>query len=233
MMRPDGREDVGKLRTLEAKVGLLNKPDGSAQFSCTSPNNAATSVLCSVYGPVEPLMRDEKLDKATVIVDVEPLSGPKNTSTTLLQYHIRQILTPLVLTALHPRTAISLTFQIMADDGGVLAACINSGIFALMDAGIPLKSLVAAISIGILSNGLLIIDPCEAECEGVSSLHMFALEGRNDQVGNTLGNLSVGVYSRDDYVACHDVAKSAVAALFQFMRQTMQGKIVGEIRIPM
>ena len=35
-----------------------------------------TSVLCSVNGPAEVKLRDEKLDKATIDVVVRPLVGP-------------------------------------------------------------------------------------------------------------------------------------------------------------
>ncbi|TPX36904.1 hypothetical protein SmJEL517_g00870 [Synchytrium microbalum] len=217
---------------MSAKVGLLNRPDGSSQFTWTSPNYSTTSVLCSVYGPVEVLIRDEKVDRATVTIDVQPLSGSKNTTCTLMQYQLRQIFTPLILTALHPRTAISMTFQIMADDGGVLAACINSGVFALLDAGIPIKSLVAALDVAFLSDGSLVIDPCLLEEAEASSNHVFAFDGRDDAVGSVVGNVSMGLFTEADFVTCHDVSKSGITALFQFMRQTMEGKVVGELRLP-
>ena len=97
-----------------------------------------------------------------------------------------------------------------------------------MDAGIPLKSLAAAVTIGFLeSDGCLIIDPCKSECERVSSWHCFS----HSFAGSCIGNLSLGVYSIEDYMTSLDVAKSAMPALFQFMRQTMEGKVVGEVRL--
>jgi exosome complex component RRP46 len=72
MLRRDGRES-NQLRPVTSESGLLNKADGSAQYSI-----GATSVIAAVYGPMEVKQRDEILDRATVQVTFKPnnsLSG--------------------------------------------------------------------------------------------------------------------------------------------------------------
>lgn len=59
-----------------------------------------------------------------------------------------------------PRTQITITIQELNDEGYFLSTCINAITLALVDAGIPLKSLIVATSAIILdsedSNGILI-----------------------------------------------------------------------------
>lgn len=65
------------------------------------------------------------------------------------QSHLLQkVLSASILLHLYPKSKISVTVMVLADDGGRLEAAINAATLALMDAGIPLKDMVCACSAG-------------------------------------------------------------------------------------
>lgn len=65
------------------------------------------------------------------------------------QSHLLQTaLSASILLHLYPKSKISVTVMVLADDGGRLEASINAATLALMDAGIPLKDMVCACSAG-------------------------------------------------------------------------------------
>ncbi|CAG8751294.1 7857_t:CDS:2, partial [Funneliformis mosseae] len=115
--------------------------DGSARF-----NFGNSSVLCSINGPAEVKLRDEKLDKATIDVIVRPLVGTTGTKDRTHEYILRSTFENVIQAGLHPRTQIQIVSQVMMDDGSIVAAAINATTIALIDAGIPMKDLVAAVS---------------------------------------------------------------------------------------
>ena len=78
-----------------------------------------SSVMCSVVGPTEVKIRDEKLDKATIDIVARPLVGLPGIKDKALEQNIRETLEPLILSGLHPRTMIQLVVQTMKDDGSV------------------------------------------------------------------------------------------------------------------
>jgi hypothetical protein len=78
-----------------------------------------SSVLCSVVGPAEVKIRDEKLDRATIDVVARPLVGVPGVKDKAIERNIREVLESLVLSGLHPRTGIQIVVQTMRDDGCV------------------------------------------------------------------------------------------------------------------
>ena len=67
-----------------------------------------------------------------------------------LQTTISQAFQSHLFTHLYPRSAILISLHILSLDGGLLVACLNAATLALVDAGIPMPSILAAISSGII-----------------------------------------------------------------------------------
>ena len=61
---------------------------------------------------------------------------------------LKKALSASILLHLYPKSKISVTVMVLADDGGRLEAAINASTLALIDAGIPLKDMVCACSAG-------------------------------------------------------------------------------------
>eukprot|EP00118_Oscarella_pearsei_P006589 m.30007 g.30007 ORF g.30007 m.30007 type:complete len:149 (+) comp31282_c0_seq2:44-490(+) len=123
------------LRSLSAEQSLLSRADGSARFS-----HGLTSVLVSVYGPVEVKQSKEKLNRATINVEFKPNSGIRGTkegkggsrkerlgsnltclgcAERLIEKVLRETCEAVVLSTLHPRSAVNIVVQLEHDDGSV------------------------------------------------------------------------------------------------------------------
>jgi exosome complex component RRP41 len=83
---------------------------------------------------------------------------------------IRDSLEPALFLERYPRSVIDVYIEILEADGGTRCASINAAAVALVDAGIPMKDLVASCAAGKY-NGKLIIDLGDHEDkEGESDL---------------------------------------------------------------
>ena len=146
MRRVDGRDSSvgGVLRELSAEVSLLNRADGSASWS-----QDRTSILAAVYGPREVPARKEIQGKCVIEVVVRPRSGVPGDRERELEASLSGVLEQLVMTALHPRSLLSVIVQLLEEDGSVMAACLNAVMLALLDAGVPTRGIVGACTVGV------------------------------------------------------------------------------------
>ncbi|KAI8351488.1 ribosomal protein S5 domain 2-type protein [Choanephora cucurbitarum] len=218
-MRPDRRTDNAQLRAFSASQNILNRADGSSKFEF-----GATSVMCSVSGPMEVQIRDEKLDEATVEVIVRPAKGVPSTKEKLMESVLRTAFEPIILGGMMPRTLVQIVIQIIKDDGAVLAASVNAITLALLDAGIPMKHMSAAITAMIHNTtGELVLDPVAAELEHAKSLHTFSFDNLHTTPYVLLSD-SEGVFSEEEYFSCHDLCFDAVEKVHQFLRMAVESK---------
>ncbi|GAA5886301.1 hypothetical protein JCM6882_001596 [Rhodosporidiobolus microsporus] len=97
---------TASLRPLALSQGSLFRADGSALFSFGN-----VSVLASITGPAEVRLRDELVDRATLEINVRPLRGLGGPQTRAAEETLRQLLTPLILLHLYPRSLLQLTVQ--------------------------------------------------------------------------------------------------------------------------
>ncbi|GAA5813764.1 hypothetical protein MFLAVUS_007251 [Mucor flavus] len=216
--RPDRRDDNTQLRAFSASQNILNKADGSSKFEFGS-----TAVLCSVSGPIEVQIRDEKLDEATVEVVVRPATGTSSTKEKLMEGILRTAFEPIILGGMMPRTLIQIVVQIMKDDGCVLAASVNAITVALLDAGIPMKHMAAAITVMIDKDDELVLDPTTAELENAKSVHTFSFDNSHSKPRVLLSD-SEGVFSEEQYFSCHDLCYEAVDKVHGFLRVAVESK---------
>nr|KAJ3422609.1 Exosome component 5 [Polyrhizophydium stewartii] len=217
--RPDKR-GATQLRTMGCVLGPLSRADGSARFSFGD-----SSVLCSVYGPAPVRTRDEKLDQATVSVVFNPVSGVSGTQERLYERYIREVVEALVLSAMHPRTAINITAQVLANDGSILATAMNAVLLALVDAGVPMQATCAAAHAIINRDGSLLLDPVALEVEEGQSAHTFVFDTAADGI---LAVDSAGLFTQEEFDACFELTSMAAKTVLAFMRKAIERKIIKE-----
>ncbi|KAI9099431.1 ribosomal protein S5 domain 2-type protein [Phlyctochytrium arcticum] len=215
--RPDKRKSSNEMRPFYCSSGLLSRSDGSVRFK-----SGDTAVLSSIYGPMEVKIKDEKLDKATIEVIFKPAAGPQTTKERFSERMIRETLESAILGGLHPRTMIRVTLQVLTDDGGILATALNAATLSLVDAGIPLRSLPAAVCCMIDDDGELLLDPIAIELERAKSTHLFVFDKVSD---GTLANISTGSFSLEEYSRCYETCKLAAASVQQLFRTSSEGKV--------
>ncbi|KAI8899546.1 ribosomal protein S5 domain 2-type protein [Globomyces pollinis-pini] len=169
-MRPDKR-GPSTVRVMNSGLAVLGRSDGSAKFLFGD-----SGVLCGINGPMTVKFKDEILDRATISVIYTPCTGSGGPSDRFIESFIRQTAEALILSQLHPRTAIKLNCQALADDGCILAAAVNAMVLALLDAGVPMKSTGAAVTCLINKDGELLLDPTALELKDAQSTHTFVFD---------------------------------------------------------
>jgi exosome complex component RRP41 len=69
---------------------------------------------------------------------------------------MRSALEPAVFLERYPRASIDVYIEVLEADGGTRCASINAAAVALVDAGIPMKDLVAACAVGKIEDKLVV-----------------------------------------------------------------------------
>ncbi|KAF9953670.1 Exosome component 5 [Mortierella alpina] len=234
------RTSAHQLRPFFSSQNLLNRADGSAQFDF-----GGSSVLCSVVGPAEVKIRQEKLDKATIEVVARPLVGLPGVVDKAREKSIQETLEPLILSSLHPRTLLQIVVQTMKDDGCVLSTAFNATILALLDAGIPLQSILGSVTCMIDSEtNEMLLDPTNEELARSKSIHVFVFDNKTsiasssdkeqkdqDQdslEGAILYSDSTGIFTEQEYFECAHAGFKAAQAVHGFIRTAVQKKLEKE-----
>jgi exosome complex component RRP41 len=160
LARVDGRK-WNELRPIKIETGILPNADGSSYLEM-----GRNKIIAGVFGPRE--MHPKRLSKPDKAVlrcryhmapfSVNPRRSPApSRRDTEISMVIRDSLEPALFLERYPRSVIDVYIEILEADGGTRCASINAAAVALVDAGIPMKDLVASCAAGKY-NGKLIID---------------------------------------------------------------------------
>ncbi|MEM4295567.1 MAG: exosome complex exonuclease Rrp41 [Candidatus Anstonellales archaeon] len=159
--RIDGR-DYLQLRNISMKVGVLEEADGSAYIEW-----GKNKILAGVFGPKEALPKHlADMHKATLrciysmstfaSLEEHGRMGPNRRSIEISKV-IREALENITLTEKFPNTIIDVYIIVLQAEGGTRVASLTAACLALMNAGIPVKMPLAAISAGKV-DGQLVLD---------------------------------------------------------------------------
>lgn len=107
------RGDV-KIRSLNCELNPLTRVDGSALFA-----QGGTCVIASILGPVEVKLQNLNIDKAYVECVYRPKSGLPTIRDKMRETVIKDTCEAALLSAMHPRTMVSVQLQELDDRGGV------------------------------------------------------------------------------------------------------------------
>jgi len=163
--RIDGRDPL-ELRNIEMKVGVVERADGSALVRF-----GRTAVVASVYGPRPLYPRYLQEYESCILrcryamvpfsVDERKSPGPDRRSIELSKI-IRVALEPAIFLEEFPRTVIDVFIDVLEADGSTRVTGINAASLALAIAGVPMRDLVAACSVGKVED-TLVVDLCGKE----------------------------------------------------------------------
>ncbi|KAJ7543930.1 hypothetical protein O6H91_09G058800 [Diphasiastrum complanatum] len=228
--RRDGRTAI-QLRPLACTRGLLNRAHGSARWSQEN-----TCVLAAVYGPKSISGRRENPERATIEVIWKPKSGMTGNKEKEAELVLRRSLDYIIIATLHPNTGMSIIVQVISDDGALLACAINATTAALVDTGIPLSGLIAAVSCGINKEGDLLLDLTKSE-EQEAQAHVClvfpnrplsmkvetSIKSDDEPVEHGLvTSVTCGAMSVDDYLSCLDLGRAASLKISEFSRTSLE-----------
>ena len=159
--RYDARK-FNELRPIEAKVGVIKNATGSAFFKI-----GKTWAYAGVYGPRDlypRFLKDPKKGKLRCNYNMMPFSGsgdrvrpgPSRRSKEISLVTEKALL-PVVELEDFPNSVVDVYIELPQTDAGSRCAGICAASMALADAGIPMKDLIGAVSVGIV-DGQVVVD---------------------------------------------------------------------------
>ena len=157
--RTDGRK-MDEMRAIRAQVGVVASADGSAVFE-----TGGTKALAVVRGPrtLHPQhIQNPQKGILRINYGMMPFSvwdrirpGPSRRSQEINKV-IEWALAPIVDLDAFPSTVVDVLIQIPQADAGTRVAGINAAVMALAHAGIPMKEMASAISVGKIDKTLVV-----------------------------------------------------------------------------
>lgn len=157
LLAPDGSRLSGRgekdLRDMRISVGLLKKANGSALVEW-----GRNKVLAAVYGPREVFPKHLTNPYKALVncryimapfssLEEHGRAGPNRRSIEISKV-MKHVFENVVLVKQFPKTAIDVNAEVLQSDGGTRVAAITAASLALVDAGIPVKDIVSAVSVG-------------------------------------------------------------------------------------
>ena len=159
--RFDGRKD-DEMRPITTKVGIIKKADGSAMFQIGD-----TIAYAAVYGPRELYPRFMHNPREGILrckYNMMPFSGAGDRvrpgvgrRSKELSMVTEKALRPVLNLSEFPNAVVDVFIEFPQTDAGTRCAGICAAAMALADAGLPMKDLVASVSVGKI-NGKLVLD---------------------------------------------------------------------------
>ena len=158
--RFDGRK-IDETRPIEAKAGVIKRADGSAVFKIGD-----TVAYAAVYGPRElypKFMQNPKKGILRVNYNMMPFSGsgdrvrpgPSRRSKEISMV-TKKALLPVINLEEFPNAVVDVFIELPQTDAGTRCAGICAASIALADAGIEMKDMISAISVGRVDDQILV-----------------------------------------------------------------------------
>jgi exosome complex component RRP41 len=157
--RNDGRT-AEQMRPMKAEVGVIPNADGSAMFQAGN-----TIAYAAVYGPREMyprFLQDPKKGILRCTYNMMPFSGHGDRVRPGGSRRSKEIsavtenaLRPVLDLSEYPNAVVDVFVELTQTDGGTRCAGITAAAMALADAGLKMKDLVSAMSMGMLDGELI------------------------------------------------------------------------------
>ena len=221
--RIDGR-DLDELRPIEMKVDVIDRANGSAKVRFGD-----TEAICSVFGPrvlfPKYLQESEtgilrcRYNMAPFSVDDRKSPAPDRRSVELSKV-IRLCLQPALFLEDFPKVTIDVYIEVLQADGSTRVTGINAASVALADAGVPMKDLVTACSVGKI-DGKLIVDLCGKEDNYGEADMAVAMMPNRKKI--TLLQMD-GILTKEEIIELMDLAVKSCEKIYEKQKKVLKEK---------
>ncbi len=185
MKRQDGRK-ADELRPIEAKTGIIERADGSAMFKIGN-----TCAYAAVYGPRElhpKFLQNPERGILRCNYNMFAFSGAGervrpggNRRAKEISLVTQKALMPVLDLSQYPNAVVDVFIELIETDAGTRCAGICAAALALADAGIQMKDLVSAVSVGVAGKDLLLDIDSYEDCDlGVVDIPLAVLPRTGD-----------------------------------------------------
>lgn len=221
--RIDGRE-LDQLRPIEMKVNVINRANGSALVKFGD-----SQAIVGVFGPRALFPRHLQESETGILrcrYNMAPFSvedrkspGPDRRSVEISKV-IRLAFEPTIFLEDFPKATIDVYIEILQADGSTRVTGINAASLALADAGIPMKDLIAACSVGKI-DGKLIVDLCGLEDNCGETDLAFAMMPSKKKV--TLLQMD-GAVTKEELMKLIDMAVKSCEKIYEEQKKILKEK---------
>lgn len=229
--RFDGR-NLDETRPIEVKAGVIKRADGSAMFKLGN-----TIAYAAVYGPRELyprfLQNPEKgllrchynmMPFSSMGERVRPGSSRRSREISLVT---GKALLPVLNLEEFPNAVVDVFVELPQTDAGTRCAGICAAAIALADAGIPMKDMVAAVSVGKVDDKILVDLNYEEEAyeKGDVADIPIAMTQRSQKL--TLLQMD-GIISKEELKNALELGKKVLAKIFIMQKKALKEKYKNE-----
>jgi exosome complex component RRP41 len=222
-VRMDGRK-ADEIRPTKIETGVIPNADGSAYIEM-----GRNKIIAAVYGPRE--MHPKRLSKPNMGVlrvryhmspfSVDPRRSPApSRRDTEIGMVMTDALQPALFLERYPRSVIDVYVEIIQADGGTRCASTNAAAVALVDAGIPMKDLVASCAAGKM-DGKIVLDLGDYEDKKGEADVPVAYMPKLEEV--TLLQMD-GILSTDETVEAIELAIEGCKQVYEIQREALKKK---------
>ncbi|MBS3156660.1 exosome complex exonuclease Rrp41 [Candidatus Woesearchaeota archaeon] len=227
--RNDGRK-FDETREIKAEVGVIKNADGSAKFQI-----GKTIAIAAVYGPrnLYPkfLQNPEKgmlrcnYNMLSFSVDERIRPGPSRRSKEI-SLVTERALSPAVDLSTFTNAVVDVFVEIIQADAGTRCAGICAASMALADAGIPMRDLVAAVSVGKVGDKLVVdLNKLEEDYEGGATDVPIAVLPRNGEISLLQMDGEMEVKEIKEAL---EIGKKACEKIAEIQRKALKEKYKGD-----
>ena len=225
--RLDGRLPE-QLRNIEVKIGVVDRANGSAEVKFGN-----TVAMASVHGPRELYPRFLQEPDTGVIrcrYNMAPFSvtdrkspGPDRRSTEISKV-MRLALKPIIFLEDFPKVTIDVFVEILQADGSTRVTGINAASLALASAGIPMRDLVTACSVGKIDD-TLIVDLNGKEDNNSQADLAIAMLPAKEKI--TLLQMD-GTLTKDEILKLLQLAKESCEKIYELQKNALKSFYQGD-----
>ena len=221
-------------RKIEAKVGIIPNADGSAYFKIGN-----TWAYASVYGPrnLHPkFLQDPSKGILRCNYNMMPFSssgervrpGGSRRSKEISLVTQKALLPVLDLNE-YPNSVVDVFIELPQTEAGSRCAGICAASMALADAGLAMKDLVAAVSVGRVDDKLVVdLDYQEEDYEdGPVADIPIAMMPNHDEI--TLLQMD-GLISKDDLKKVLEMGKKVCKDIYEMQKKALKDKYKTEVK---
>ncbi|CAD6194017.1 unnamed protein product [Caenorhabditis auriculariae] len=206
-----------RLREMRATVGDWRAADGSCSFS-----QGNTSVCASCNGPGD--VHASRVDDERMVLEVSYRQNCGDNKFHPLNSILSSSIQTVLNTEIFPRTSLVVTIHGLQDDGSIDAAAINATCFALVDSGLPMKSLFCGVKV-VLLNDDIIVDPTAQQEKAARAAYLFSFSRSSKGEAEVLTMDCSGVSSLSQVEAATQLAQQGALSVFGFYRSIFSSKL--------
>lgn len=231
MARTDGRKN-DQLRPIKAAVSVIKNADGSAMFKI-----GGTTAYAAVYGPRDLYPRfKQDPEKGILRCDynmmpfsghgerVRPGGGRRSKEISMVT---QNALRPVVNLKEFPNAVVDVFIELTETDAGTRCAGITAAAMALADAGIEMKDLVIAVSVGMLDGELLADVNGKEDCElGATDIPIAYIPSMDK-----ISLLQIdGEITREDLKKALELGKKKCLEIYDYQKKALKEKYAEKVK---